>query len=109
MLCARVDAVRAERPRLKLISPETALPSARQMDAILRESHIKRITHLKRFYRLQWLIDQATFKVGSIDKLGDEDLAALLADAERARECIADGVSFEDAGLVRSCEQVTDS
>jgi hypothetical protein len=73
------------------------------MDSILREAHVRRISHLKRFYRLQWLVDQATFGVGSVDDLDDAALAALLADAERARECLAEGISFEDAGLIRTC------
>ena len=34
--------------------------------------------------------------------LEDCDLIRLLNLMERARECIVDGVSFEDAGLVRS-------
>lgn len=48
------------------------------------------------------MVDQATFNVASLSCLEDCDLIRLVNDMERARECIMDGVSFEDAGLVRS-------
>lgn len=47
-------------------------------------------------------MDQHTFNLPGIESLSDHGLSALLQDMERARECIAEGVSFEDAGLIRS-------
>ena len=72
------------------------------MDAITRESHTRMIGHLRRRYSLQALVDQATFGKTGIDQLNDQELVALHRDLERAQECIADGVSFEEAGLFRS-------
>lgn len=40
--------------------------------------------------------------MAAVSCLEDCDLIRLLNLMERARECISDGVSFEDAGLVRS-------
>jgi len=58
--------------------------------------------HLKRFYRLDWLVDQETFNVANVSCLEDCDLIRLLNFMEHARECIVEGIPFEDAGLVRS-------
>lgn len=82
---------------------ELRAPVAQRMDAITRESHIRMIRHLRRSYGLQMLVDQATFGKAGVEQLGDDDLLALHRDLDRARECIADGISFEDAGLLRSC------
>lgn len=66
-------------------------------------------------------MEQETFNVASVSCLEDCDLVRLLALLERARECILDGVSLEDAGLtgstlrkggevrVRQLEQIADN
>lgn len=74
------------------------------MDALTRESHIKMIGHIRRRwgYPMQQLIDQACFGLAGPDKLPDEELVALHRNLERAQDCIRDGVSFEDAGLIKS-------
>mgnify|MGYP006193912017 CR=1 FL=1 len=90
----------AVRPKPKLRVVTAAKPTA--FDAITRDSILRRVRFLARSYRLQWLVDQHTFNVAGIDCLDDEAMPALLNDLERARECIADGVSFEDAGLLKS-------
>ncbi len=104
LITARVTAAPSSRPNIKLVSTEVS-PSHR-MCSVSREAHVRRITDLKRFYRLQWLVDQATFNVGTIDDLDDKGLVALLDDCERARECILEDVSFEDAGLVRTAKAI---
>jgi len=105
ILNARAGLGRSERPKLRLVTP----PSPKLLDPIFRDAHIKRVLHLQRAYRLQWLVDQETFNVASLSCLEDCDLIRLVALLERARECIADGVSLEDAGLVRSVGQRHDS
>lgn len=60
------------------------------------------IGHLRKRYGLQVLIDQAIFGKGSVERLDDDELIALHKDLERARECMADGITLEDAGLLRS-------
>lgn len=52
---------------------------------------------------MQILIDQATFGLAGIEELDDDALVQLHRDLERARECIQEGISFEDAGLIRNC------
>lgn len=77
------------------------IADAFKLDAISRDAYIRRIRWLSRAFRLQWLLDQGTFHVASIECLEDAELSALLGDMERARECMRDDVSFEDAGLIR--------
>ena len=98
ILDARAGGGRNERPKLRLIIP----PTPKLLDQIAREAHLRRIMHLKRFYRLEWLVDQETFNVANVSCLEDCDLIRLLNFMEHARECIVEGVSFEDAGLVRT-------
>lgn len=66
---------------------------------------LARIRDLRRMYRLGWLVRQETFNVPALECLEDRELSALLQDMERARECLQDDVSFEEAGLVRSRHQ----
>lgn len=97
ILKARQGEGRREPPRLRLIVP----PTPKLLDHILRDAHIQRIMDLKRHFDLGWLVRQATFNVASVSCLEDCDLIRLLADMERAMQCILDGVSFSDVGLCR--------
>lgn len=105
-LAARTQELRASepaRPPLKLVTTTTA--SALQMDSVVRESHLRMIRSLARSYRgvgLQLLVDQATLGRAGLDDLGDEEVLQLHRDLDRARECIRDGVDFEEAGLLRA-------
>ena len=73
------------------------------MDELTRDSHCRMIRHLRRCWGqpMQMLIDQACFGQPGIESLADGDLVQLHQDLERAAECLRDGVSFEDAGLLR--------
>jgi hypothetical protein len=51
---------------------------------------------------MQLLIDQASFGLAGIEELSDDQLVSLHQDLERALDCIRDGVTFEDAGLLRA-------
>jgi len=51
---------------------------------------------------MQVIIDQACFGLAGIEQLPDEQLIQLHKDLERAQECMRDGVSFEDAGLLKN-------
>ncbi len=74
------------------------------MDVVLRESHIRMIRHFRRRWGqpMQLIIDQACFGYIGVEQLPDDDLIQLHKDLERAEDCMRDGISFEDAGLVRS-------
>lgn len=87
------------KPQLRVVELPPKRPPG--LDSVTRESHIKMIGHLRRSYGLQVLIDQATFGIGSLDRLGDDELVALHRDMESGRDCCIDGVSLEDAGLIR--------
>jgi hypothetical protein len=71
------------------------------MDPILREAHYRRISFLKRSYKLEWLVEQEIFGHARVEDLDDEPLQALLSLMETARECRQENIPFEDAGLVR--------
>lgn len=107
-LAARTAALRAEqqqRPALHVVPAAAAPPRADfRMDAVLRESHCRMIRHFRRRWGqpMQMVIDQACFGLTGIEKLPDDDLIQLHKDLERAEDCMRDGVTFEDAGLLRS-------
>lgn len=89
------------RPRLKLVGAVVQPPEEHE-DAVTRDCRLKRIRWLAKAYGLRWLVDQHCFGRSGPDELEAAELAALHADMERARECAAEGISFEDAGLIRS-------
>ncbi|KRA74242.1 hypothetical protein ASD78_12165 [Lysobacter sp. Root667] len=60
------------------------------------------IGHLSRRYGLRVLVDQATFGLAGVEQLDDEGLVSLHRSLDHARECLADGISLEEAGLLRS-------
>lgn len=97
--------VPAEKPQLRIVrsgSGEDRLPG---MDPIARESHIRMIRSLRRYYAAQGMgliVDQATLGKGSLDYLSDDEILQLHRDMDRARECISDGIPFDEAGLIRS-------
>lgn len=63
---------------------------------------LTRIRRLQKAYGLQMIVEQATFNRCGLDVLEDAEISALLQQMERARECLAEGMSFDDAGLIRN-------
>lgn len=96
VLADTVKGVRPARVRLRVIEP----PKPTLFDSITRDSCLRRIRFLVRGYQLQWLLEQETFDTAGLDSLPDKRVASVLATLESARECIAEGIPFEDAGLV---------
>ena len=88
------------RPALQLVP----CVSRSGMDDLTRESHCKMIRHLRRRwgFPMQIIIDQTTFGLAGIEQLSDEALLQLHSDLERAQDCMLEGISFEDAGLLHS-------
>lgn len=94
--------------RIAAAPPARPKPALRvvghDMDSVTRESHIRMISSLRKFYKpygMDLLINQALLGKGALDDLEDDELVALLRNIDRARECISDGISFEEAGLLR--------
>lgn len=95
----------AYRPTLRVVRPS---PPPLQLDPLVRESHCKIIRHIRKRWRaygdpMQALIDEACFGLAGIESLDDEGLVALHRRLELAQDCIRDGITFEDAGLLRNC------
>lgn len=67
-----------------------------------REWIRSQILTLQRIYCLEWFVRQEMYGRYGFEELSDDDLLALLRSVERAVCCIRDGVSFEDAGLIRT-------
>lgn len=95
-MAAVINIARAEKTNLRLV--KTARPT--QLDAITRESYLRRIRLLGRHCQLYWMIDQACFSIANLDCLEDPLVIKLLEEMERARECSLEGIPFEDADLV---------
>jgi len=101
-LAARTQELRGERLNSTSLAIVPAEPA--RMDYLHRESHCRMIRHMRRRWGMpmQYIIDQACFGLAGIEQLSDDDLIQLHKDLERAQDCMRDGVSFEDAGLLRS-------
>jgi hypothetical protein len=83
----------------RLILPDHARdPDA--LDELTRARHERRIRFISGRYALQWLVDQH-LDGGTVEDAGDSALLGLLRDCEKALKAVAEGVSFDDAGLVR--------
>lgn len=102
MIKAEIENAPPNRAQLRLIELPQKAAKVDCMDALLREGHYRRIRYMAGAYKLQWLVDQATFHCLNIEDLSDDDLVALTADMDRARECPEFDVSYEERGLVRN-------
>lgn len=100
----KLTAVGSAKPAEPEGVPVASTKPAVRMDVVLRESHYRMIRHFRRRWGapMQLLIDQACFGYMGIEQIPDDDLIQLHKDLERAEDCMRDGVSFEDAGLLRS-------
>lgn len=99
-LAERLEGRSPAKPSLKMVGAED--PLATGEDAITRECRIRRIRWLAKAYRLQFLVEQACFNHPSIYNLGHVALETLHREMENAREALAEGISLEDTGLIRS-------
>lgn len=91
---------RRAKPRLTVVG--STPPPAVVDDEITRASRVNRIRWLAKAYKLEWLVQQHIFDHPGIESLDQEALRALHKDMEQGRECVVDGISFDDAGLVRN-------
>lgn len=101
-IAERVNGARPEPPRLRVVRQR--LPEGPCLAPPVRSSYIRLIRSLERAYSaygIDLIINQALVGKSRLEDLDDRELAVLVDDLQRARECIAEGISFEDAGLIR--------
>jgi len=92
------ERIAAAKPRAARLRPAAVeLYSDEERDWIRQQ-----ILTLRRIYGLEWFVRQEMFGRLNLEELADEELRALLHSVERAVLCIREGVSFEDAGLIRT-------
>lgn len=97
IIASRVKGAKPIAPKLRVITS----PPRTLFDSITRECCLTRIRRLAKAFDLNWLVEQATFDRACLDVLPDEEIIDLLSRMEKARECREEGVSFEDAGLLK--------
>lgn len=101
MISAQLEAA-PPRPKLRLVRREDLAVEPKGMDAATRDLHYRIIRDLAHMYTLGWLVRQETEHVGgTMELLGDDELRALRDKLDQARECLVEGIAFDDAGLVR--------
>lgn len=107
---ARLEAGGAKGPRLQLVESqpdiqklEHAPASSAPVTAPCRSWLLRRIRFLRESYPLDFLVDQETHQIpGGITALPYDQLNHLHRQMEAARDLVLEGISLEDAGMVRS-------
>ena len=95
------------RPALRIVRKAVSQPYE-SMDSATRESYVRLITSFRRVYGsfgIDAIIDQALLEKVCIEQLDDQELVDLLGLIDRARECIVEGIGFDEAGLLKARSQ----
>ncbi len=102
MIARQLEAAPA-RPKLRLVRAEDLPePVSTRRDLVSRACRLERIRWLQRTYQLQFLVNQAAFGRDGLECLSDDELVELHRKLERARECVVEGISLEDADLIEN-------
>lgn len=96
-----------KRPKLRLVRPDDLPePLPTHQDAMFRDSRLERVRWLQRTYNLQVVVKQHTFGRMGLESLSNDELKDLHRELERARECVVEGVSLDEAGFIRDLSSI---
>jgi hypothetical protein len=88
----------ASRPSLHIVRAEPdAIASPPLLNEVTWRSSLNEIKHMASAYRLTWMVNQATARVGKLKLLGDAELLALLAEMRIAAERMKRQPAIEEA------------
>jgi hypothetical protein len=106
----RVKSAPAGKPALRIVGAGGRTePPTKRLDDVERESRIRWIQALAKAYRpqgLELIVKQALSGKRYMSDLTDDEILELHRNIDRARECMVDGITFEEAGLLRSHGEV---
>lgn len=91
------------KPKLRLVRREDIAQTPVE-DSVTREARIARIRWLARCYGLQIVVQQHVFGRNGLDALEADELLDLHKKMERARECVVDGFSLDEAGIISTMD-----
>lgn len=91
-----------ERPKLRLVTAADLPPKPAPLFSDHDREWIRaQVRTLTRIYGLEWFLRQELAGHYGLEELADEELRDLFDQFGRAVRCMREGVSFEDAGLIR--------
>lgn len=87
-------------PVLRIVSLGDLAPDPDALCSTEREWLCDQVRFLARVYSLDWFVRQESRGYAGLESMPDDELRNVYKRVGKAIECIKEGVSFEDAGLL---------
>ncbi len=88
---------RANPPSLHVVRAKADAVEPPLLNEVTWRSSLNEIKHLASAYRLTWMVNKATAKVGKLKLLGDAELIALLAEMRTTAERVKRQPAVEES------------